>query len=536
MKINSITLTKKSSIEDIGLVLDRIRNGELSRDLLIELLSERHAIYEERPSYQMNRIKGYALASFAEVGLPDSAVNFLLDELQNGRNAYVVAAAARGLRGTKRPKAQYINFLIQAIANLRFHDDSLDLTQFKPKWPLKNPSSGRFEILSTLKWFRGYAQAALPELNVFLKNTFDFNQDIRQEIQLTINVIEADTRKLDLSCCDVEEKKNTRTAWPWKKAPSIHSIGNLEVQDESGIATLLKNIVDNKITVVAYFYTRCMNPNKCTLTINKMGWLQKELFKKGLQDKVNIIAFTYDPAYDTPARMHAFGENRGMIFGPNAHLLRTNPKDFTILSEFFQLGVSYVASTVNQHRLELYLLDKNGNIRTTYARLQWEIENVIEELETLVNQSPIRKYLLKITSTVQQITLPLLVAFFPKCPFCWAAYLSALGISGIQGIPYSPWLVPIIMAIIMFNLVILYRKSRVRNGMIPFWISLLGALTVALGYVLSNQKIAIPGSMLIFIGALLNSLSYKHWFKVCFLAKSMFSYTNWRITFNKMKN
>lgn len=522
MKMSSVQLTKDSTEEDIGKVLDNVRNGELSQSLLVALLSERHAVYNERPGYQMNHIKGYAIASFAEVGLPDSAINFVLDELQNGRTAYMVAAAARGLRGSKRPKAEFTGFLLKAIDNLRYHDDSLDLTVFKPTWPLHNPSSGKLEIFRTLQWLKGYAKAAIPELHGFLKNSIDFTPEMREEIQKAINAIEADNRELDLSCCDVDGKTATKNSWLKTDRRLIDSIGHLKVENEDGISMPLKDVVGHKPTAIAFFYTRCMNPNKCTLTINKIGWLQKELIKNGLEAKVNLIAFTYDPAYDTPAKMRTFGENRGMTFGPHVHALRTRSEDFATLSNFFQLGVNHVSSTVNQHRLELYILNKDGIIKTTYTRLQWEVEKVAGELDMLVNLSSKRRWLLKTANTVQQIVFSVAVVFFPKCPFCWAAYLSALGISGIQTIPYSPWIVRLIMLIMIFNLALLYRKSKARNGLTPFGISLAGVLMVMTGYLFTIKALAIPGIVLIFIGALLNSLSFKHWSKLCLLVNIAF--------------
>jgi len=515
-------LTKDSTEEEIGKVLDRIRKCELSRNLLIEFLSERHKMYVERPSHQMNRIKGYTLASFLEVGLPDSAMNFVLDELQNGRNAYIVGAAARGLRGAKQPKAQYVSFLIQAIYNLKYHDDSFDLTVFKPKWPLQKPSAARLEILSTLQWLRGYAKGALPELRSFLNNLIDFTPEMRVEILKTIQAIEEDHRELDLSCCEVESKSTFNISWLWKGMRNIRNIGNLGVQNEDGLTQPLEDIIAQKPTVVAFFYTRCMNPNKCTLTINKIGWLQNELMERGLDHKVNLLAFTYDPNYDTPSKMRVFGENRGIKFDSNTHVLRTRSEEFDVISDFFQLGVNHVASTVNQHRLELFILNQHGGIETTYTRLQWEVENVVSDLVRLVESSSKRRWGTKILNTTQQVVFPVLVVFFPKCPFCWAAYLSVFGISGLQSIPFSPWLLPVIFGVMMFNLVLLYRKAAVRNGLFPFWISLTGTFLVVIGYTMANKATSFLGIGLIFIGAVLNSLSFNHWSKFAYFSDSFF--------------
>lgn len=521
MKTNSrildkaITLTSGSSDEEIGRTIDLVRSGKGSKRVLIELLSERHTAYKERPNYQTTRIKGYAMASFGEVGLPDSALNFVLDELQNGKNAFMVAAAARGLRGTKRPGSQYVSFLLQALVNIRYHDDTLSLNVFKPSWPLKYPTTAKKEIFLTFQWLQGYAKGALPELRFFLKNTYDFDAETREEIQKTIDVIEGDDRDLDLNCCEIEGKARTRISSLWNRIRNIKSIGHLEVENHAGIRGTLEKFIDRKPTVVAFFYTRCMNPNKCTLTINKLGWLQRDLSKSGLQDRVNLVAFTYDPAYDTPNKMHAFGQNRGLAFGQNVHMLRTRTEDFGLLSDFFELGINRISSTVNQHRIELFLLERNGNIKISYTRLQWEVENVLEDIKGLLKRSSRFKRFYSVTNTAQQVGFPFLLAIFPKCPICWAVYLSAFGISGLNSIPYSPWIIPWMFLAMLVNLIVLYRNAKVRNGLIPFWLSLLGGfLVMGPGYQFSNQISSFVGVVCILIGSLLNSLFFRRWSKL----------------------
>lgn len=528
MKTNSlflnkdIALTSNSSEDEIGRVIDLARSRKLSKRVLVELLSERHSVYKERPNYQMTRIKGYAMASFAQVGLPDSALNFVLDELQNGKNAYMVAAAARGLRGTKRPGSQYVRFLLKALANIRYHDDSMSLDVFKPSWPLKHPTTAKKEIFLTFQWLQGYSKGALADLRSFLENTYDFDPKTRDEIKKTIDVIEADDRSLDLDCCELDGKAGNSFSRLWKGIRNIKSIGHLEVENQLGVCQTLDEFIDRKPTVVAFFYTRCMNPNKCTLTINKLGWLQQDLLKTGLQEKANLLAFTYDPAYDTPTKMYVFGKNRGIDFGSNVHMLRTKLEDFDRLSDFFELGVNRVASTVNQHRLELFLLDQNGSIKTSYTRLQWEVEKVFGDIKSLLKTSSRFRWLFSVTNTTQQIGFPVFLAFFPKCPICWAVYLSAFGISGLNSIPYSPWLIPWIILAILANLIILYRNAKVRNGLTPFWLSLVGGLfVIGPGYQFSSQIFSFVGVGCILIGSLLNSLSLRQWSKLAHSVSSI---------------
>ena len=177
------TLTSTSSEEEIGAFIDKIRLGESSKNVLVDLLSERHPIYVERPSYQTNRIRGYAMASFFSLGLTDAALPFVLDELQNGKHAYLVAAAAQSLRGTSKPGSQFVSFLFQALDNIRYHDDSMSLDVFKPSWPLEHPTTAKREIFLTFQWLKGYAKGAIPELKSFLSNSYDFDSDTKIEIQ-----------------------------------------------------------------------------------------------------------------------------------------------------------------------------------------------------------------------------------------------------------------------------------------------------------------------------------------------------------------
>ncbi len=512
-----------STVEEVGNFIDNVRTGKLPKNLLVDLLSERHPVYIDRPTYQMNRIRGYAIASFSNLGLPDSALPFVLDELQNGKHPYLVAAAARGLRGASEPGSQYVNFLLQALNNIRYHDDSMNLDVFKPSWPLEHPTTAKREIFLTFQWLRGYAKAAIPELRSFLNNYYVFDSDTKQEIQNTIDSIESDNRKLDLSCCELENKEKNNFSWLKAKFRNIKSIGHLEVQNQDGQIQPLEKFIGQKPTVIAFFYTRCMNPNKCTLTINKLGWLQKELSKSGVQQKVNLLAFTYDPSYDTAANMRVFGENRGIIFGPNVHMLSVLQKDLTFLYDFFELGVNYVSSTINQHRLELLLLDKYGNIKITYTRLQWQVENVQKDIKVILSSSSRFDRNSTLVNSIQQVVLPIVLAFFPKCPVCWGVYLSALGVTSLENIPYSPWLIPWIIIAIVVNLYMLFRNSKVRNGLTPFWISLIGAIILILGYVFSLKDCSILGVLLIIFGALLNSLSFSIWVKLQNLIPRSFS-------------
>ena len=109
--------------------------------------------------------------------------------------------------------------------------------------------------------------------------------------------------------------------------------------------------------------------------------------------------------------------------------------------------------------------------------------------------------------------LSVAVAFFPKCPFCWAYYMSLFGIAGMESIPYTPWLRPLIVAALGLNLFSLYRTSKARGFRFPFYVSSAGAALILLAGSM-NAELVPWGIGLIVVGAVLNGLPVRE-----FLAK-----------------
>src|SRR6476659_356861 len=110
-------LDHETSEAEFAALIDRARR-ELDRQLLLELLPERIPVYQGRSANTVTRMRGYLLAAFEEAGLPEGALPYVLEELESGRNAYLVAAAARALRGRESRSSDAVPFLLKAIANI----------------------------------------------------------------------------------------------------------------------------------------------------------------------------------------------------------------------------------------------------------------------------------------------------------------------------------------------------------------------------------------------------------------------------------
>jgi mercuric ion transport protein len=82
--------------------------------------------------------------------------------------------------------------------------------------------------------------------------------------------------------------------------------------------------------------------------------------------------------------------------------------------------------------------------------------------------------------SLSSVALSVLIAFFPKCPLCWAAYMSLFGFLGLSQLPYMSWLLPVLLLFMGIYLIILYKKSP-KKGYIPFQLSLAGAVLLLIG-------------------------------------------------------
>jgi hypothetical protein len=112
------------------------------------------------------------------------------------------------------------------------------------------------------------------------------------------------------------------------------------------------------------------------------------------------------------------------------------------------------------------------------------------------------------TRSIPSIMMSVLIAFFPKCPVCWAVYMSLFGSLGLAKLPYIPWLLPVLFCFLGIHLFLLFKKVP-QKGYLPFALSLAGALVILSGrsFFPLEKWILITGMVLIISGSLLNSFS-----------------------------
>lgn len=505
--------------EELAAFVDAAKCSRRRGEELVQFLPEQHPIYRNRSANGIIRLRGYVLAAFEQTGTPQAAVPYILEELESGGQAYLVAAAAKALRGLDEPPPGVVRFLFKSVENIRSSDDSLTFESYKPRWPVAAPTTALKELFITFGSLGARARDALPGLeNLLADGGKSFTAPIRAEIEKAVKSIRADETEADEGCCSMPNGLGL-FAQRFRREPTGRaSVASVVLEDQNGDTLAFGDFFSGKPSVVVFFYTRCDNPNKCSLSVTKLACLQRAIAESGLGGRLKTAAITYDPAYDLPRRLKAYGLNRGVQFGDDDRIMRAR-NGLKELADYFDLGVSLAGSIVNRHRIELFILDGRGRIVHTLARLQWDVNEVLclarsvleaggSPAETTCRPQLRRSRFARMLSRHALSTLPpLLAALLPKCPLCWAAYLSALGITSMQGVRYGSRAVYVLMTLMLANLLLVYRRARQRKDSGAFYLSASGVFLALAGLYFNSLYASYSGAAMIFFGSLLSSLS-----------------------------
>ena len=130
-----------------------------------------------------------------------------------------------------------------------------------------------------------------------------------------------------------------------------------------------------------------------------------------------------------------------------------------------------------------------------------------EKIVSFLRQKPTTRYRWsRIIRTQLSFLMALVIAFFPKCPFCWAAYMSLFSSFGLGKLPYQPWMLPVLIGLLFLNIISLYL-SRKRHGFKPLIIGIIGAALVTMNRLYwMEDNIMIIGAILLVTASLWNSL------------------------------
>jgi len=334
-------------------------------------------------------MRGWILIALSHVGLTDTALLFVLEELDTGRDAYLVAAAARALRSYANPVAAFAPFVMRAITNIRYHDEYVAFERYGEYAISATGTTSLSELLATLVWLGPHACEILPELEQLRMNRGGgFSNHLLLEIERALEAISGPAPPMDHRtdmCCTSPISLGDALSWVRGSRCGCETIESTVFEDHDGARITFREFFRGHPSVVVFFYTRCDNPQKCSLTITKLARLQNLLLERGLAEQIRTAAITYDPGFDIPERLRGYAKNRGVLMNVDHRMLRA-VEGINELRAHFKLGVNFIGSLVNRHRIEVYILDAAGGIAASFERIHWDEQQIIERAVALLNE------------------------------------------------------------------------------------------------------------------------------------------------------
>jgi len=374
-----ITTGSSQSEPQFAALVDALAADPGRCEQLTDLLREDHPLYDGRGAATIVRMRGWVLLAMARVGVSDPALIFVLEELDTGIDAYLVAAAARALRSYAHPTETLAPFVMRALTNIRYRDEPVSFENYGEYAVSSTGTSPIRELLATLAWLGPHARGVLRELESLRAQPSGLFRKLRIDIDRALQAIrgadQVDELDTDACCTPPGSLRNT-VSWPLNSRCGVETIESVVFEDHQGDLITFGEFFRGRPSIVAFFYTRCDNPMKCSLTVTKLARIQKLLEARGLADQIHTAAITYDPAFDLPERLHVYGQDRGVRMNAHHRLLRAT-ECMSALCAHFKLGVNFIESLVNRHRIEVYILDAEGRIAVSFERIQWDEQQVV---------------------------------------------------------------------------------------------------------------------------------------------------------------
>lgn len=169
-----------------------------------------------------------------------------------------------------------------------------------------------------------------------------------------------------------------------------------EVLTVDGRREKLSRFTRERITLLGFIYTTCMNPQGCPLAYQVFDRLKGEVqAAPALKDEVQLVTLSFDPARDSPSVMKQYAGSRLEDEGGLPWFFLTTPsvRELLPLVEGFGQDVQYTMDRstgrpVRQlsHVLKVFLIDRAGDVREIYTSTFLHPQAIIGDIQTLLTE------------------------------------------------------------------------------------------------------------------------------------------------------
>jgi cytochrome oxidase Cu insertion factor (SCO1/SenC/PrrC family) len=167
-----------------------------------------------------------------------------------------------------------------------------------------------------------------------------------------------------------------------------------EVLGVDGRARRLSEFTRERITLLGFIYTTCIDPEGCPLAYRVFDALARTITAApALRQSVRFVTLSFDPARDSPDVMGRYAGSRlrhdsGGL--PWYFLTTRSARELLPLVEGFGQDVRYTVDRTTgnprrelSHVLKVFLIDRAGFVREIYSSTFLHPRTVLNDIETL---------------------------------------------------------------------------------------------------------------------------------------------------------
>lgn len=184
-------------------------------------------------------------------------------------------------------------------------------------------------------------------------------------------------------------KLTPTTAVPGEPKPG-DDIPDFELMNQDGNRIHLGQYRGQALALT-FVYTRCPQPDQCTLMSNNFAAIDQELQKQpDVYSKTHLLTISFDPEYDTPKVMRSYGASHTGRYSDETFQhweFATGTADqIKGIAQFF--GMRYFHDTESGddqviHSLRTAVIDRDGRLVKLYRGNEWKPGEVIADLKRL---------------------------------------------------------------------------------------------------------------------------------------------------------
>ena len=148
-----------------------------------------------------------------------------------------------------------------------------------------------------------------------------------------------------------------------------------------------------KTLLITFVYTRCPQPDQCTLMSNNFAAIDQALQKQPeTYDKTHLLTISFDPDYDTPKVLRSYGASHTGRYSDETFQhweFASGTKDEVKgVAQFF--GLRYYHDTESNdeeviHSMRTAIVGADGKVFKLYRGNEWKPEEVLGELRSLTS-------------------------------------------------------------------------------------------------------------------------------------------------------